>query len=39
MTPRNTDINKLIYGVVDIFRKREKEFSDSEIDQAWYDCG
>lgn len=38
MTPRNTDINKLIYGVVDIFRKREKEFSDSEIDQAWYDC-
>lgn len=38
MTPRNTDINKLIYGVVDIFRKREKEFSDSEVDQAWHDC-
>lgn len=38
MTPRNTDISRLLYGVVDIFRKREKEFSISEIDRAWDDC-
>ncbi len=38
MTPRNTDISKLLYGVVDIFRKREKVFPISEIDKAWEDC-
>ena len=38
MTPRNTDISRLLTGVVDIFRKREKEFSISEIDRAWDDC-
>lgn len=38
MTPRNTDFSRLLYGVVDIFRKREKEFSISEIDRAWEDC-
>lgn len=38
MTPRNTDISRLLYSVVDIFRKREKVFSISEIDHAWDDC-
>lgn len=38
MTPRNTNISRVLYGVVDMFRKREKEFSISEIDRAWDDC-
>ena len=38
MTPQNNNINKLISDVVDVFRKREKEFSVSEIDHEWLDC-
>lgn len=38
MSDRNTEINKCLQAVRDSFRLREKEFTPSEINDAWLDC-
>lgn len=38
MENQNNHTNKRLYAVVELFRKREKEFSGPEIEMAWRDC-